>query len=106
MKISQIYNLNKIQAQLDFVDIDPTSDTPLFIDPFFLGKKPDNWSMGATLTLRGFFQRVIDLIRNGQEEEAKELFAHLHEPNATCLGLSRGNPRGRGVGDEDTTNIY
>ncbi|MFH7014167.1 hypothetical protein ACHRV5_20115 [Flavobacterium sp. FlaQc-52] len=106
MKISEIFNLNKSQAELDFVNIDTNEDLPLFLDPFFLGKKQDNWSVDATLTLRSFFQRVIDLIRNGNEDEAKELFDHLHEPNSTCLGMSVGNPRGRGVGNQDTDKIY
>lgn len=106
MKISDIFNLNKSQAELDFVNIDTNEDLPLFLDPFFLGKKQDNWSVDATLTLRSFFQRVIDLIRNGNEDEAKELFDHLHEPNSTCLGMSVGNPRGRGVGNQDTDKIY
>ena len=30
----------------------------------------------------------------------------MGEPNSTCLGLSRGNPQGRGVGFEDTEKIY
>lgn len=106
MKISNHFRLNKSQAELDFVDIDFTTDTPLFLDPFFLSKKADNWSTQATLTLRSFFQRVIDLIRAGNEIEAKELFDHLHEPNTTCLGLSRGNPQGKGVGAGDTDKIY
>lgn len=106
MRISKIYNLNKSQAELDFVDIDTNEDLPLFLDPFFLGKKQDNWSIDATLTLRSFFQRVIDLIRSGNEDGAKELFDHLHEPNSTCLGMSIGNPRGRGVGNQDTDKIY
>jgi hypothetical protein len=106
MKISDIFNLNKTQAELDFVNIDTNEDLPLFLDPFFLEKKQDNWSVDATLTLRSFFQRVIDLIRNGNEDDAKELFDHLHEPNSTCLGMSVGNPRGRGVGNQDTDKIY
>ena len=60
MRISQHFNLNKSQAELDFVDIDPTGDLPLFLDPFFLSKKQDHWSIEATLTLRSFFQQVID----------------------------------------------
>ncbi len=36
MNISQFFSLNKSQAELDFVDINPTEDTPLFLDPFFL----------------------------------------------------------------------
>lgn len=106
MKISGIYNLNKSQAELDFVDIDPARDTPLFLDPFFLSKRQDNWSHEAILTIRGFFQRVIDLIRSRNEVKAKELFDHLHEPNSTCLGMSSSDPQGRGVGNENTAKIY
>ncbi|KQR70261.1 hypothetical protein [Pedobacter sp. Leaf176] len=106
MQISEIYNLQKTQAQLDFIDINPEVDIPLFIDPFFLSKRNDNWSIEATLTLRSFFQKVIDLIRAGNEEDAKAMFSHLHEPNSTCLGMSVGNPQGRGVGNEDTDKIY
>ena len=32
MKISEIYNLNKSQAELDFVDINTSEDLPLFLD--------------------------------------------------------------------------
>ncbi|ACF10816.1 conserved hypothetical protein [Chlorobaculum parvum NCIB 8327] len=106
MKLSQIYNLGKSQAELDFVDIDPSEDLPLFLDPFFLSIKKDNWSHEATLTLRSFFQQVIDLIRVNDEDGAKALFDHLHEPNVTCLGMSVGDPRGRGVGNQDTDKIY
>jgi hypothetical protein len=106
MKISRIYNLGKTQAELDFVDIDVDGDTALFIDPFFLNKRNDNWSISATQTVRNFFQTLIDLIRDNQISAAKLLFRHLHEPNATCLGLSQGNPQGRGVGIEDTDRIF
>ncbi|MBS5797602.1 MAG: hypothetical protein KH100_09820 [Dysgonomonas mossii] len=106
MNISQFFSLNKSQAELDFVDINPTEDTPLFLDPFFLSKKQDNWSINATLTLRSFFQKLINLIREGYDDEARELFDYLHEPNSTCLGMSIGNPQGRGVGNQDTDKIY
>ena len=106
MKISDQFDLNKTQPELDFVDIDPNKDLPLFIDPFFLSLRKDNWSMEATRAIKSFFQRMLNLVRLNQITNAKLLFLHLHEPNSTCLGLSRGQPRGRGVGSGNTDDIY
>ncbi|MVN91477.1 hypothetical protein [Mucilaginibacter aquatilis] len=106
MKISKLFQLGKTQAELDFVDIDPDGDTPLFLDPHFLSKRVDSWSVEATLTLKSFFQRIIDLVRTDQIDVAKDMFDYLREPNATCLGLSQGRPRGNGVGDRDTAKIF
>lgn len=36
--ISSIYNLNKTQLELDFVNIDIEKDTPLFIDSTLIAK--------------------------------------------------------------------
>ncbi|MDH7444801.1 hypothetical protein [Aquimarina sp. 2201CG14-23] len=106
MKISNIFNLHKSQAELDFIDIDIQEDTALFLDPFFLGLRNDKWSIEATKTIRSFFQTVLNLLRNNQIDEAKKLFDYLHEPNSTCLGMSVGTPRGRGVGATDTDDIF
>lgn len=106
MKISQLFELEKSQAELDFIDINISEDTPLFIDPFFISLRNDNWSSDVSRTIRSFFQRVIHLIRENNLNEGKELFKHLHEPNTTCLGMSVGAPRGRGVGSVDTDDIF
>jgi hypothetical protein len=106
MRISQRFGLGKSQAELDFVDIDTEKDLPLFLDPFFLGIRNDRWSIDTTLTLKSFFQRLIDLIRNGKNNEARALFDYLREPNATCLGMSVGKPEGNGVGDSDALQIF
>ena len=42
----------------------------------------------------------------GKREEARRLFSHLGEPNETCLGLSRGRPRGNAVGEELADDIF
>lgn len=106
MNISEIFNLNLTQAQLDFVDIDIDSDIPLFLDPFFLSKRNDRWSYEANRTLQSFFQKVLDLIRGGHLVEARNLFGHFIEPNETCLGMSQGNPQGRGVGQSYADNVF
>lgn len=106
MKISKIYALGVSQYELDFVDIDTDKDTPLFIDPSFLGVRGDAWSQEASRTLRNFFQTFIRLIQDGYEVEARALFDYLHEPNETCLGLSRGAPRGNAIGDVDGEKLF
>lgn len=106
MKISERFLTDKSQAELHFVDIDTNKDTPLFLDPFFLGRRNDRWSTSATLTIKSFFQNVIDLIRDEEAARAKDLFLFLREENSTCLGVSAGNPQGKGVGDQDAVKIF
>ncbi len=106
MKISDHFQLNKTQAELDFVNIDIHKDTPLFIDPFFLNLRQDKWSIEASRTVRSFFQFILELIRKNKVAQAKHQFTHLHEPNSTCLGLSKGKPRGRGIGRDNTDDIF
>ncbi|MCA2438576.1 MULTISPECIES: hypothetical protein [Vibrio] len=106
MKISEIFNLGTTQFEVDFVDIDIDTDTPLFVDPFFLGTRPDFLSTEASRTLRSFFQTFVSLVRTGSEAQARSLFNNLHEPNETCLGLSRGRPRGNAIGEVDGDKLF
>ena len=106
MNISEIFNLERTQQELDFVDIDIKCDTPLFIDPAFLSTKNDRWSINSMRTLKNFFQNVIDLINADKQKEAKLLFDYLSEPNETRLGLSKGSAQGKGVGEGDTISIF
>lgn len=106
MRISEKFNLEATQFELDFVDIDTDADTPLFVDPFFLGCRTDFWSVDATRTLRSFFQAFVNFIRGGETDRARALFDYLHEPNETCLGLSSGRPRGNAIGSIDGEKLF
>jgi hypothetical protein len=106
LKISERFNLDANQYTLDFVDIDTDRDIPLFLDPSFLGLRPDAWSRSASRTLRNFFETFVALMRAKQEDRARELFQHLHEPNETCLGLSKGPPQGNAIGDVDGEKLF
>ncbi|MED4990894.1 MULTISPECIES: hypothetical protein [Parageobacillus] len=106
MRISKIFNLGKSQQELDFVDIDVSTDTPLFIDPVFLSIRNDKWSIDAVRSIRSFFQHIIDLIKSDNLKKAKQLFEYLSEPNETRLGVSKNAPNGKGVGFEDTRLIF
>lgn len=106
MRLSKRFKLGVSQFELDFVDIDTSKDMRLFVDPHFLGLRNDRWSADAAANVQSFFSRFLELVRAGKGDEARRLFSHLGEPNETCLGLSRGRPRGNSVGPELADDIY
>ena len=105
MKISEYFNLNKSQIELDFVDVITNDDTPLFVDPYFISRNTDEWSMEATQEIRNFFQKIIENI-NVNPKLCKYMLSNLNEPNETRLGLSRGKVRGKGVSGKQANDLY
>lgn len=97
-RFSKYHGLKASQAQLDFVDINSSKDTPVFIDPFAIEIRSDPWSNDCAEAIRVSFHAVLEALRNGDDSRAKYLLGQLHEPAETYLGLSRGKPKGRGVG--------
>ncbi len=104
--ISDIYKLEKTQRELDFININPNKDFPVYLNPFVLSTRTDHFSIEATRTIRGFFQHNLDLIKNKQVDVARSNFRHLNEPNETCLGMSKKKPRGRGVGEDNAEDLF
>lgn len=98
MRLSKQFKLGVSQYELDFVDINTSRDLALFVDPHFLAQRSDRWSLDAMGTIQSFFSRLLELLRLGMANEARELFSPLGEPNETCLGLSKGRPQGNAVG--------
>src|SRR5581483_9616180 len=105
-RFSQLFRIGLDQPQLDFVDITPATDTRLFIDPFALSLKDDDWSSRCHAHIRHFFSTALDHIRTGRDAQAKALLNGLSEPNETCLGQSRGKPNGRGVSGKQAIDLY
>ena len=95
-KISNIYRLGKTQHELDFVDINPDRDFPVYLNPFVFSNRTDPFSTEASRVVRSFFQHNPALMRAGETEAARQNFSYLTEPNETCLGMSTRRPRGRG----------
>ena len=98
--------MKKSQAELDFVDVPLHTDAWLFLDPFAIGQRVDSWSQQCHRTLIAFFQRVVDCIRSGRLDEARQLLAHLREPNETRFGLSSKRPAGAGIGPMQAKQLF
>jgi hypothetical protein len=103
---SEIFNINRDQAELDFVDIIPESDTPLYIDPYALTTRNDDWSLESHHLVVSYFQAVLYAVTSGNKAEGIRLLSNLGEPEETHLGVSvEGNP-GRGVGSVQASEVY
>lgn len=106
MRISERFNLKKSQYELDFVDVDTATDTPLFLDPYFIAKSDFPFASEAHLLLRSYFECLLGALKDDRIEDAEELFCHLGETNEICLGFSRSAPQGKGMGPSDAARIF
>jgi hypothetical protein len=106
VNFSRYFELDKTQAELDFVDIDLESDVPLFIDPYVFGLKADAWSARCNKAILSFFQSAIECVRRGDDSTGRYLLDNLNEPNETHLGLSAGRSSGRGVSGKQALDLY
>jgi hypothetical protein len=96
MRFSERYGLPAGQAGLDFVDIDVTADTRLFVDPYPIRQRSDDWATGCVGLLQDFFAQVLSTVKGGNRAGGIALLSQLREPNETHLGFGRSRMRSRG----------
>ena len=99
-KFSVTAGLYKEQAELDFLDVDTSTDNRFYLDPYAIQIRDDEWSMQCGDHIRSFFVALLDALRTGNNERAEHLLGNLHEPNETFLGQSKGTPQGKAIGSE------
>ena len=106
MKISKYFKLNKTQFELDFVDIDISTDIPLFLDPYYISKCDFPFAIEAHRYLKNYFDYLLFLLKSEEYMKAQSLFSYLGETNELCLGFSANKPQGKGMGPTDTNRIF
>ncbi|MEJ6399353.1 hypothetical protein [Yoonia sp. 208BN28-4] len=104
-RFSQVFGLTNSQSQLDFIDIELTRDSPLYLDPYAIQIKSDDWSDLCIDQIRSFFTEVLNALRMDNQARATHLLSNLHEPNETFLGVSRGEPNGKAIGEKKARRI-
>ena len=70
-RFSEHFNLGISQAQLDFVDVELSGDTPLYLDPYAIQTKSDDWSSKCIDQIRSFFQSLLILCGQGTLREQR-----------------------------------
>lgn len=106
MRVSEFFRLGRTQPTLDFVDVDITGDTPVFLDPRALRLFPSPWAAACVAGIQNFFLTVLEAIKRDEDERAKGLLRELREPNETHLGLSKGIARGRALGPYLASRVW
>jgi hypothetical protein len=106
MRVSEYYRLERTQASLDFVDVDISADTPVFISPKALTMLPSEFGDECVHLVQSFFQTVLDHIRGDRNDQAEWLLRNLREPNETRLGLSKGRARGHALGGGSAHEVW
>ncbi|QDT37713.1 hypothetical protein [Stratiformator vulcanicus] len=105
-RFSQHFELEKSQADLEFVDIPLNTDIRLYVDPYAFAISNDNWYIECNNSIVGFFNSLIKCIRTGNNRIGLEMLGGCREPNETHLGQSTASPRGRGLGPEKGRVLY
>lgn len=104
-KFSKHFKINAPQSQLDFVDVSTDYDLPVYLDPYALEIQDDVWSGQCSELIRTFFTEVLEALRQKDNTRAINIMSHLHEPPETFLGVSKGEPKGKGVGAKQARQI-
>lgn len=102
MKITEKFKINKMQGELDFVNIDIDKDMQLYIDPYRISKLSGPFIDKANGIINNFFSYIIELLLSKNYDKINEIFTNFSEVNETCLGLSKNKPRGNGLGNKGT----
>jgi hypothetical protein len=104
-RFSKYFKLGLSQQALDFVDVSTDYDTPVYVDPYAIEIRDDIWAAEASEHIRTLFSQVLVALRGSDDIRAENLMSHFREPSETFLGVSRGKPCGRGVGQKQSTQL-
>lgn len=106
MQISERLGLKRTQPELDFVDIELTTDTPLFLDPAAFYEGEGAFAESCSRDIEQFFEAVLHAAGTEDWELGLRLLRGLREPDEIQMGFSSGVPRGKGVGDKQAEQIF
>nr|WP_154922000.1 hypothetical protein [Microbacterium testaceum] len=94
------------QPSLEFVDVDVTGDTKVFVDPHAFTTMESDWARECVSLLQDFYGEVLAAVRASDERRGMYLLGRLGESNEAHLGLSSAQARGSGVATGLASDIY
>lgn len=106
MRVSELYGLDVAQPSLEFLDVDTSTDTKVFVDPHAFRYLDTDWALECVALLQDFYTELLHAVQTGNYLRGEYLLGQLNESNEAHLGLSRHEARGRGVGTTLAEDIF
>jgi hypothetical protein len=98
-----------IGGEVPFLNVHVDRDNLIFLDPSAIRNDHSPRGQAAYSQLRTLFTEVVTAARSNDAADharGRELLQHMHEPNETRLGMSRGGAHGKGFGNELSDNFW
>lgn len=106
MRVTELYEINRKQPSLEFLDVDTSKDIKLYLNAKAIRQLESDWGDHCEDLLKSFFNEVLEAAKLGKNSRGLELLSKLSEPNETHLGQSRGESNGRGLGPKKAREIW
>lgn len=107
MHITEIFQLNTNgHTDIDFIDIDETLDTRLYIDPYVIQALQNDFCEESRKCIDSFFKEIFEACREKNHKRLHELLNHASEPNETNLGMKVCSNFGRGNTSAELTKLF
>ncbi|MDC6364697.1 MULTISPECIES: hypothetical protein [Flavobacteriaceae] len=81
-------------------------DIPLFISPWRIAASDCEMSYRIEKTLKVYFSRLLQLIKDEKKAKAIHHLKFLREPKEIHLGYSQDKYSGKAIGDEKANHLY
>jgi hypothetical protein len=105
-RVSDFYSLGRTQPYLDFVDVPINTDARVFVDPTAMRSLESPFGQECASLVQHYFQVVLERIRDGKNDEARELVSALRERNEFHLGYSKAKSRGHAFGKKTAELVW
>lgn len=107
MKVSKFFELSKEQKDLDFINVDMSRDSALFINPVLIDSKSEGFlGVACKEKIEHFINAVYTCYAAGEKENAISLFGYSQEDNATHLGYSKYKSSGKGASEKALIKLF
>jgi hypothetical protein len=88
-RITDIYGIQKSQAEIDFAIQFLEEDIPLYLDPFLLWKSPSQQDQALHTSITNSFNHLATLTKKGRTNDAIRIMMEISECSEVGLGVSK-----------------